>query len=211
MSGVTTLLGDRGFWIAFGVATAGAALPVVLRRAGRHGALGSGLGIVAVLAALVGLRTYGPFGGPLGGWLVIGVMAVAMGAWAGAHLWFPLAIVATAPGGGLLAFAVRDSPGWVVVLVGLLTPVAVPLAVRLDRRLPRLGFLVLGISAGGLYACVPDTEPARPLLGALAPVALVVLLALGGRVKAHPGSGCARAGLQSDRSSFFYLSLLIMW
>src|SRR5207244_2697013 len=122
VSGVTTLLGDRGFWIAFGVATAGAALPVVLRRAGRHGALGSGLGIGAVL-------------------------------------------------------------------------VAVPLAVRLDRRLPRLGFLVLGISAGGLYACVPDTEPARPLLGALAPVALVVLLALGGRVKAHPGAVGALAAL----------------
>jgi hypothetical protein len=191
VSGVTTLLGDRAFWIAFGVAAAGAALVVAYRRAAPGGGRLRGSGIVTVVAALAGLRSYGP----LRGWLVVAVVLVGLGAWVGGRTWLPVGILACAPGAACLALAVRDRPDWILALVGLLAPVAAPLAARLDCLAPRLGFLLLGISAVGLYACIPDSEPARPLVGALAPAAVLLLLAAGRRVRPRPGAAGALAAL----------------
>ena len=86
-----------------------------------------------------------------------------------------LGIILGFPGALLVAFSYDfDGPGWIRWLVLGIAAVGGPLAADLDRRSARLGLgpVLWLIAVAGLYWTVPDTERARPLIGAALPIAV---------------------------------------
>jgi hypothetical protein len=137
-------------------------------------AVGLGLGWAAALAGLVAARTH-PGRGPLG---IAGLL------FAGACI----AGLAVTSGSGP---APSRGP-WLLVML-LLLPVGWLLA-DFDARWRHrgLGPVLLAISVAGVYATVPDTEPALVALGTALPLALLAWprpLASLGRVGAYAATG----------------------
>lgn len=108
---------------------------------------------------------------------------------------FAVGVAASAPGAWLLAER-TDVPGpeWVRSLVLVAAVVVGPLAADFDCRHVRLGVgpVLLLITAGGVYATVPDTEQVLVLLGVAVPIAFLgfpVPIAALGRAGAHAAVG----------------------
>jgi hypothetical protein len=162
---VQELLRDDGFRLAFVVATVGALVAWWLIR---RGSSVVGPALVAVVAALIALhRDY-----HLDAHLVVGLALLAL-AWLTRELgrWWSVLLMVS---GALLVIAdLEGLPGWMQVVGFVAIVVAVPLATHLDRVLPRCMPLLVLVSVAGIYACAPDTEISKVMLGALVPVALL--------------------------------------
>jgi hypothetical protein len=168
---VGTLFNDDGFRVAVVVALLGAGLAwwLSVRTTFQLPAPA-----VVVVATLAGYRAdhHLTFS------LVLGVALLAMVAGvshAGAG-WITAAVAALA-GAGILVGALPDAlPGWIsfVVFVSIV-PIAPVVELR-ARKWRRLAPVALLAAIAGVYACVPDTELVRPLLGAAIVVAFLALL-----------------------------------
>jgi hypothetical protein len=140
------------------------------------------LGLAGPAFCLAGLTAIGGWLGfdaiwPVPRDLVLGLLACLLGGEVAARtrhrgIWGAFLV---APG-ALLVSRSEDfgGPGWVVWLVFVGIVLGGAFSADLDRRVARLGLgpVLLLVSVGGLYATVPDTELARPLVGAAIPLAL---------------------------------------
>jgi hypothetical protein len=159
---VNDLLGDAGFWtaLAIGLALAASAWLLV-----RHDRVVLGPAVVALVAALLGLRA----GGRLPVALVVGVALLLLGEVFGREMgsWsarFALLV----PGALVLGASLPDGiPFDLRTATAVVTILAAPLVVVTAARDPRLAAVLFAISGVGLYVCVPDTEQAKALMGAL--------------------------------------------
>jgi hypothetical protein len=183
------LLDDDGFRVAIVVALLGAALAwwCAARAAWRVPPPA-----IVVIAALAGMRAKHE----LTFSLVLGLALLALAAVvARAGSGRLSALVAAVVGAALLVDARPDVvPGWVaVVMFAAMIPV-VPVVELRARRWARLAPVVMLGAVAGVYACVPETDFARPLLGASVVVAFLVLLPDTDTDLAHLGWGVV-AGL----------------
>jgi hypothetical protein len=105
-----------------------------------------------------------------------GVMALVAGGLAGSLAGdrLPAAgrLSLVVPGALLLATSQGIQTDWARVVVGV-TVMAAGAATETERRWPAATPALLVIAAGGVYLTVPDTEHARALVGALAPMAFL--------------------------------------
>lgn len=129
-------------------------------------------GLVAVAAVLLALSRAGRGST----WLLVGVGTVIAGS--AVRAWLrtsaPAATLLVAPGAAVIAYQALSGPGWArhVAFVAIATGGALAATYGADHGHQDLGPLLLSISAGGIWATVPDTEHALALLGATAPLAL---------------------------------------
>jgi hypothetical protein len=164
------LLRSSGFLVALVIASGASLLAVALARDVMRS---TGLGIAVAAAAVAGLAAEDV----LPGALVPAVLLLAVGALVAEGRPFVVRATALAPGGALLVtLAASGTLGWARGLVLLAVVVVGPTSTVVDRRLPRVSFALLVISALGAYATVPDTEQARALVGALLPVGAVAFV-----------------------------------
>jgi len=178
MQDIENVLDARSFWVALVVGLVGAAV-VWFRLRGGHRDPGAPL--VAVVAMLAGLRVEHR----LPTQLIVGVGLLFLGEWLGRRLFVAGAVVAL-PGALLIGAALPDGwPSWIRVVVVAVAFVGGLLTVRTETVTPRIVLVLLAVSAGGLYLCVPDTEAVRPLLGAML---AVVVLAIDARVSPSLGA-----------------------
>jgi hypothetical protein len=183
-----SLLSSSGFLVALVTASGASLLAVVLARSTTRSIA---LGIIAVVAALAGLSAEDAFRGAL----VPALALLASAALVAEGRSIVVRVAALAPGGVLLVtLAAPGTSGWARALVLAAILGAGGATAVLDRRLPSLSFVLLGISALGAYATVPDTEQAQALVGALLPVAAVAFA--GSRV-AEPSGPTAGVALLS--------------
>jgi hypothetical protein len=166
---VENVLGDAGFWNALVVAGAGVA--VVWLRARQH-RFEPGVALVVVVAALVGLRE---------GRLLAESFAVALGLVVVAELVFrqqaiTARVVAYALAGATVGATLPSAwPLWTRLTVLGVVVVGAFVAPVHDARSPRIVPALLLIGAIGVYACVPDTEAPKVLLGAMVAAAVIGL------------------------------------
>jgi hypothetical protein len=164
---VENVLGDAGFWNALVVAGAGVA--VVWLRVRQH-RFEPGVALVVVVAALVGLRE---------GRLLAESFAVALGLVVVAELVFrQQATVARAVAYAMAGATVGASlpaawPLWTRLTVLAVVVVGALVAPVHDARAPRVVPALVLISALGVYACAPDTEAPKVLLGAMVAAAVI--------------------------------------
>jgi hypothetical protein len=164
---VENVLGDAGFWNALVVAGAGVAV-VWLRVRQRR--FEPGVALVVVVAALVGLRE---------GRLLAESFAVALGLVVVAELVFrQQATVARAVAYAMAGATVSASlpaawPLWTRLTVLAVVVVGALVAPVHDARAPRVVPALVLISALGVYACAPDTEAPKVLLGAMVAAAVI--------------------------------------
>jgi hypothetical protein len=168
---VGSLLRDDGFRVAVVVAVLGAGFAwwCASRTAVRVPAAA-----ITVVAALAGARAEHS----LTFSLVLGLALLGTAAWVTrAGVSWALGGAAWVGGALVLAGALPERvPTWMGVSAAVaLVPLA-PLIESRARRWGRLAPVVLLGSIAGVYACVPDTEVLRPLLGASAVVAFLALL-----------------------------------
>jgi hypothetical protein len=165
---VRSLLSDGGFLIALGISMVGASVVVVARRAGSWPI---GFGYVALVAALVAMRA----DLHLGARLVVGLLLLVIaGATPQQGVGAVLRAVTLVTGAAFVVAAMTGASGWMRVLGFVMVLAAVPPTGAIDRRAARLVPVLLLVAAIGVYICAPDTEYAKILVGALAPLALLV-------------------------------------
>jgi hypothetical protein len=176
---VNDVLGDTGFRVALATGVVLVASTWLLTRARRRV---PGYAFVAVVAMLVGLRAdeHVPAALVLGvALLLVGeLLSEKRGSWI---LRFGFLV----PGAWVLGASLPD--GFAVELRSVAvvaTVVAAPLVVGTVARAPRLAAVLFAISAVGVYLCVPDTEQAAVLMGALVAAAA---LAVDPDLRAAPG------------------------
>jgi hypothetical protein len=147
-----------------------------------HRPRGMPLGLAGPAFSLAALATIGGWFGadelsPVPQDLVVGVLACWLAGTIAARTPRPVLLggLLTVPGAVLIAGS-EDFGGaqWVVWLIFVGTVLGGAFGADLDRRVARLGLgpVLFLIAVGGLYATVPDTEIARPLVGAALPLAL---------------------------------------
>lgn len=177
---VRVLLNEDGFLAAVGAGLFGGALVVVLVR---RGVTVLAYPFVAVVATLIGFRVGHRLGAPL----VVGLLLLAGGEFLAARADTGLTRFAfLVPGALVLATAVPDGLGfWLRATTVGATVLLAPLVVVFAAREPRVAAVLFAVAAVGLYACVPDTEHARTLLGALLAAGL---LGLDPALPAAPGA-----------------------
>lgn len=164
---VENVLGDAGFWNALVVAGAGVA--VVWLRVRQH-RFEPGVALVVVVAALVGLREVR---------LLTQAFVVALALVVVAELVFQqqaiaARVVAYAMAGAAVGATLPSAwPVWTRLTVLAVVVVGALVAPLHDARTPRAVPALLLISALGVYACVPDTEAPKVLLGAMAAAAVI--------------------------------------
>lgn len=131
------------------------------------------------LAALVALGGGWAFDEiyPIPGELVTGVLLCLAGGEIAGRTPRPVLLggLLTVPGAVLIARSEDfGGDGWVVWLIVVGTVLGGAFGADLDRRVARLGLgpVLFLISVGSLYATVPDTELARPLVGVALPLAI---------------------------------------
>lgn len=187
---MTTILRDRGFWVAAGAAFALLAL-LVAGRALSVRQWGSA-GAVATIGALVGVAAIGRV--PMA--LVAGIVVLAGAGWAAARWSWVVGAVAVVPGAVLVAIAVGattpSSPQWVRIVAGVAAGLTALSCRDFDETWPRLTGACLAVSAVGVYVTVPDTEAARALVGA---AGVSVLLGLAPEARPGPAGSAAIAGM----------------
>jgi hypothetical protein len=181
---VNDVLGDTGFRVALATGVVLVASTWLLTRAGRRV---PGYAFIAVVAMLVGLRA----GEHVPAALVVGVVLLLFGELLSGELlsdkrgsWmFRFGFLV--PGAWVLGASLPD--GFAVELrttAVVATAVAAPLVVVTVARAPRLAAVLFAISAVGVYLCVPDTEQAEVLMGALVAAAA---MAVDPDLRAAPG------------------------
>jgi hypothetical protein len=159
---VHELLNDNSFLVAVAAGLILGALAWLFARRSRPIL---GYACVAVLATLAGYRV----GHRLPAALVVGLALLALGDWISRRRrsWLVRTVVLV-PGAVAVGVALPDGFGFRLgAAVALATLIAAPLVVVSARRDPRLVAVLFAVSAVGLYACVPDTEHARTLMGGL--------------------------------------------
>lgn len=130
-------------------------------------------GIAAAAATLVGLQAASRLSLELlGGTLILiaGAAGLALSL-AATPITMPFVLL---PGAALIAYESSSGPSWIRHVAFLSIIAGCSLASQCERHDRELGTgpLLILISAGGIYATVPDTEQALVLLGATAPLAL---------------------------------------
>jgi hypothetical protein len=159
---VRVLLNEDGFLAAVLAGLVGGAVVVVLVR---RGTTVLAYPFVAVVATLIGFRV----GHRLSDLLVVALLLIAGGEClaAGAGSW-AARFAFLVPGALVLAASLPDGiASWLGTTTVVATAMLAPLVVALARRDPRVAAVLFAVAGVGLYACVPDTEHARTLLGAL--------------------------------------------
>ena len=129
---------------------------------------------IVVIAAVAGMRAKHQLSFSLVlGLALLAVAAVVARAGAGRLT----AVIAVVVGAAILVGALPDAvPGWVALVVfATVIPVAPVVELR-ARRWARLAPVVMLGAVAGIYACVPETDFVRPLLGASVVVAFLALL-----------------------------------
>jgi hypothetical protein len=158
---VENVLGDAAFWTAFVIAAAGT-LVVWLRL--RRSEPEPGVWLVVAVAICAGVRS----DVALENALVAAIVMLGAGEYLARDLPWRARGVALAPGATVLGASLPDGwPFWIRVVAAVAAVIGSLLAIESDRRAPRLVPLLLAIGALGVYLCVPDTETAKALLGAL--------------------------------------------
>jgi hypothetical protein len=183
---VKELLGDDGFQLSlvWGVVLAVAAF--VLSRFPR---VQVGYGIVAVVAALIALDAQYRVPSRLA--LGLALLAVA-GGLADLVRSTLLRIVVVIPGAAFVVLALEGVPRWVRAVGFVAVLLGAPLVAATDRRAPRPTPPLVLVTVLGVYACVPDTEFARILVGAFLAAAL---LAFDPELRAVGAGSCAAVGI----------------
>jgi hypothetical protein len=164
---VENVVDDPAFWVAFVIGAAGVALVWLRLRRGRRE---PGVAIAVTVACVVGLRV----DHRLPAALVVALVLLVLGEWLTRDLGLLARGVAAVPGALVLGASLPDGwPFWIraVVVVAGLSGGA--LADGADRAAPRVVPALLAIGSIGVYLCVPDTEVAKALLGALVAGALI--------------------------------------
>jgi hypothetical protein len=166
---VENVLGDADFWYAMLVSAAGIAV-VWLRLRQHH--YEPGVALVVVVAVLVALRS---------ALLLQNSFVVAIALLVLAELVFRARGLAAR----LTAFAVAGAvvgatlpsgwPVWSKLTVLAVVTIGALVAPVHDRRTPRAVPPLLLISALGIWACVPDTEAPKVLLGAVVAASVIAL------------------------------------
>ena len=142
----------------------------------RNGRPAPSAALLAAGAMIVALQLIGPQSqGSLR--LVISVLALVVGAGLATGLELPsrLWFLPLTPGAAFLAYQTGPSgPAWVSHLVFLTVVLGSALITDFDRRDHRgaLGPAMALFSVAGVFLCIPDTDQALVMLGAMAPVAL---------------------------------------
>jgi hypothetical protein len=158
---VKNVLTDEGFWTALVIAAAATAIVWLrLRRAEWE----PGVAFVVVVAVLAGLRADHRMPNPL----VVAVVLLAVGEYLTRDEALRARAIGLLPGAVVLGAALPDGwPFWMRVTAAGATLVGGLLAIGADERASHLVPLLFLIGAVGVYACVPDTEAPKALLGAL--------------------------------------------
>jgi hypothetical protein len=166
---VENVLSDEAFWTALVIAGAGTAIVWLrLRRAEWE----PGVAFVVAVAGLAGLRAEHRMPNPL----VVAVVMLALGEYLTRDEGLAARVVGLVPGAVVLGASLPDGwPFWMRVTAAVAATLGGLLAIRADERAPRLVPPLLLIGAVGVYACVPDTEAPKVLLGALLAVAVLGL------------------------------------
>jgi hypothetical protein len=183
---VKELLRDDGFQLALEWS---AVLVVVTFAVSRLTRVQLGYGIAAVGAALIALDAQYRVPPRLA--LGLALLAVA-GGLADLLQSVLLRSVVVVPGAAFVALALTGVPRWVKVLAFVVIAVGAPLVAATDRRAPRPTPPLVLVTVLGVYACVPDTEFARILVGAFLAAAL---LAFDPELRAVGAGSCAAVGL----------------
>jgi hypothetical protein len=130
-----------------------------------------GFGIVAAVATVVGFRTQYTATGRF----VLGLALLAAAGGLAGHIrrrW--LRFVVAIPGAAFVAISLPHVvPRWVKVVTFVVITVAAPVLAGTERRAVRVVPALAAVSVIGVYACVPDTEFARILVGAFLAAALL--------------------------------------
>jgi hypothetical protein len=165
------LLRDDGFRVAVVVALAGGALAWWCATQTMWRVPPAA---VTLVAALAGMRAKHQ----LTFSLVLGLALLGVAALVARHGGGRLsALVAVLAGAGVLVGALPDAvPGWVALVVTVSVVAVTPVVELRARRWGRLAPLAVLGAVAGVYACVPETDLVRPLLGASVVVALFVLV-----------------------------------
>jgi hypothetical protein len=103
-----------------------------------------------------------------------------------------LRFVIVVPGAAFVALALVGVPRWVKALVFVAIMLGAPLVAASDRRMTRPMPPLFLVTVVGVYACVPDTEFARILVGAFL---VAALLAFDPELRAVGAGVCAAVGL----------------
>lgn len=155
------LVESSGFWVALVLAAVGCGAVWVGLRAGTRT---PDVALVAVVAGLVGLGVADQL--PVA--LVVGLALLAGGellagdeGWCRRTLW--LVAGAVVVGASLPA----GWPFWMRAVAAAVAALGGSLTVATNRAAPRVTPALFAISAVGIYFCVPDTESAAVLVGAL--------------------------------------------
>jgi hypothetical protein len=165
------LLDDDGFRVAVVVALLGVALAwwCVARVVWRVPPAA-----IVMVAALAGMQAKHQFTFSLVlGLALLAIAGVVVRAGSG---WI-MGLVAVVVGAAILVGALPDAvPGWVALVMFAAVISVAPMVELRGRRWARLAPLVMLGAVAGVYACVPETDFVRPLLGASVVVAFLALL-----------------------------------
>ena len=157
---MNALFGDDGFQLALVYSAGLAVVALVLAHTVRFRV---GFAAVAVVATLIAFRDQYN----LPSRLVVGVALLAL---AGACASFirPAFVrcFAAIPGAAFVALSLVGVPRWVKGVVFVAIVIGAPLLAASDHRAPRVAPPLFLVTVAGVYACVPDTEFARILVGA---------------------------------------------
>lgn len=169
LRGVRSVLGDDGFRLALVLSTIGVCVVVVV--ASRL-ATNIGFAIVVLVAAAVALRVdfHVVVRLPLA-LLALGFAGRPVIESRDRLIRFALLVV----GALLLVSTLHGVAGWMRVLAFAGAIASVPLGAALDARIPRWLPLLLFATAVGIYACAPDTETPKILLGAIGPCVFLAI------------------------------------
>jgi hypothetical protein len=183
---MNALFGDDGFQLALVYSAGLAVIALVLAHSVR---VRVGFATVAVVATLLAFHEQYR----LPDRLVIGVGLLAV---AGACASFIrpafLRCFAAIPGAAFVALSLVGVPRWVKGVVFVAIVVGAPLLAASDRRAPRVAPPLFLVTVAGVYACVPDTEFARILVGAFLAAAF---LAFDPDLRAVAAGASAAAGV----------------
>jgi hypothetical protein len=166
---VENVLSDAAFWTSLVIAAVGTVV-VWLRM--RRGEWEPGIALVVVVAGLAGMRT----DQRLHGALVVALFLLALGEHLTRDEAWGARFVGLVPGAVVLGAALPEGwPFWMRASAAVATALGGFLAIETDRRAPRLVPLLFAIGAIGVWACVPDTEVPKAVMGALLAGAVIGL------------------------------------
>ncbi|HEY3672828.1 MAG TPA: hypothetical protein VGN51_17955 [Acidimicrobiia bacterium] len=179
-----SVLGDDGFRLALVLSTIGVCAVVIVAN---RLAASVGFAIVVLVAAAVALRVdfHVVLRLPLA-LLALGFAGRPVVESRDRLIRFALLIV----GALLLVSTLHGAAGWMRMLAFVGAIASVPLGAALDARIPRFLPLLLFATAVGIYACAPDTETPKILLGAIGPC---MFLAIDPETRGGPPTGALLA------------------